>query len=124
MDKLKDLLDKYSKMSEIELFWFDDLLETYENELSCKWISGKEDAIDVYEVYLQDETYILKVCHDSYNKFDGLISLKDASILFEKDESTLRRNISNGKFDIGKDCKKFGKQWVFDIKALEREYNK
>lgn len=124
MDKLKDLLIKYSKMSEIELDWFDNLLETYEDELSCKWISREDDEIDIYEVYLYNENYIIRVCNDSYNKFDGLLSLKDASILFGKDESTLRRNISNGKFDIGKDCKKFGKQWVFDIKALEREYNK
>ena len=54
--------------------------------------------------------------------FEVLISLKEASELFGKDESTLRRNIKNGKFIEGIDCKKFGKQWVFDIKALEREY--
>ncbi|MBQ9013593.1 MAG: helix-turn-helix domain-containing protein [Bacilli bacterium] len=54
--------------------------------------------------------------------FEGLISLKEAAELFGKDESTLRRNIKNGKFIDGIDCKKFGKQWVFDIKSLEREY--
>ncbi len=56
------------------------------------------------------------------SKFDGLVSLKDASIIFKKDESTLRRNISNGKFKENEDVKKFGKQWVFDIDALKREY--
>ena len=55
-------------------------------------------------------------------KFKDLISLKDAAILFGRDESTLRRNIKNGLFKEWEDCIKFGKQWVFDIKALERVY--
>lgn len=58
------------------------------------------------------------------NKFEGLISLKSASIKFNKAESTLKGNIKNGKFKEGIDCKKFGKQWIFDTKALEREYKK
>ena len=58
------------------------------------------------------------------SKFEGLISLKDASIKFNKDESTLRRNIKNKKFIEGEDCIKFGTTWVFDIKALEREYRR
>lgn len=57
-------------------------------------------------------------------KFEGLISLKDASALFKKEESTLRRNIKNGKFIENEDVKKFGTTWVFDIDALEREYRK
>ena len=57
-------------------------------------------------------------------KFKDLISLKDASIMFNKEESTLRRNIKNGLFIEWQDCVKFGKQWVFDIKALERVYGK
>lgn len=57
-------------------------------------------------------------------KFEGLISLKDASMRFNKDESTLRRNIKNKKFIEGEDCIKFGTTWVFDINALEREYKK
>ena len=58
------------------------------------------------------------------DRFKGLISLKDASEMFNKEESTLRRNISNGKFVEGIDCKKFGKQWVFDIDSLFREYGR
>ena len=56
------------------------------------------------------------------NKFEGLISLKEAAIIFNKEESTLRRNISNGKFKKEIDCKKFGTTWVFDIESLKREY--
>lgn len=58
------------------------------------------------------------------SNFNNLISLKDASLMYGKDESTLRRNIKNKKFVEGVDVKKFGKQWVFDIRALEREYKK
>lgn len=55
-------------------------------------------------------------------KFKDLISLKDAAIMFNKDESTLRRNIKNGFFKEWEDCIKFGKQWVFDVKSLEKKY--
>lgn len=58
------------------------------------------------------------------SKFDGLISLKDAANMFGKGESTLKEAIQRGKFKEGEDAKKFGKQWVFDIAALEREYGK
>jgi hypothetical protein len=58
------------------------------------------------------------------NKFNGLISLSDAAKLYSKAESTLRESISRGKFKENIDVKKFGKQWVFDIDALNREYKK
>lgn len=56
-------------------------------------------------------------------KFEGLISLQDAAKLYNKQDGTLRMNIKNGKFANGIDVKKFGTTWVFDISALEREYN-
>lgn len=56
------------------------------------------------------------------NKFKRLVSLKEATEIFCKHESTLKTNIKNGKFVEGVDVRKFGKQWVFDIDALEREY--
>lgn len=69
---------------------------------------------------------IIKLAKEVFkiNKFDKLISLKDASSMFHKEESTLRRNIINGKFKENIDVKKFGKQWVFDLDSLEREYKK
>ncbi|MDB2050381.1 hypothetical protein [Clostridium perfringens] len=83
----------------------------------------------------EDETY-LKIDDNEiiYNseegviveneKFKDLISLKDAAQMFGKEESTLRRNIKNGYFKEWKDCIKFGTTWVFDIKALEKKYNR
>lgn len=63
-----------------------------------------------------------KIKNIQNDKFKNLISLTDASKLFEKDESTLRKNIHNGKFVEWKDCIKFGKSWVFDLEALEKFY--
>lgn len=57
-------------------------------------------------------------------KFKDLISLKDAAAMFNKEESTLRRNISNGFFKEWQDCIKFGTTWVFDVKSLEKKYRK
>lgn len=54
--------------------------------------------------------------------WEELISLKEAAELFECDESTLRRAISNEILQEGIDCKKFGKQWVILRSSMERIY--
>ena len=54
--------------------------------------------------------------------WDNLISLKEAAELYNRDESTLRRAISNGLLKEGTDCKKFGKQWVILKSSMERVY--
>lgn len=56
------------------------------------------------------------------NIFDAILSLSDASFIWNKDDSTLRRNIKNGKFKEDIDVKKFGKQWVITKEAMIREY--
>lgn len=56
------------------------------------------------------------------NIFDDLLSLKEAAELYNREESTLRRAISNGKLVEGEDCKKFGKQWVIKKSSMERVY--
>lgn len=59
-----------------------------------------------------------------HSKFKGLYSIAEAAEMFGRESSTLRRNISNGKFIENEDVKKFGKTWIFRIEALEREYGK
>lgn len=54
--------------------------------------------------------------------WDELISLKEAAELFDREESTLRRAISNGILKEGIDCKKFGKQWVILKSSMEKIY--
>ena len=56
------------------------------------------------------------------NPFDGLISMKDATTMWNLNESTLRKSIAYGKLVNGIDVCKFGKQWVVAIDALIREY--
>ena len=58
------------------------------------------------------------------NRFNRLISLADAGRKYGKHESTLRTLISRGRFKEGVDCKKFGKQWVFDEDALDKFYSR
>ena len=56
------------------------------------------------------------------SKFDGLIALSDATILWGLNESTLRKAISYGKLKVGVDISKYGKQWVITMEAMVREY--
>lgn len=56
------------------------------------------------------------------NIWDKLLSLKEAAEQYGREESTLRRAISNGLLEEGKDCKKFGKQWVILKSSMERVY--
>lgn len=59
-----------------------------------------------------------------HDKFKGLYSIAEAAEMFGRTDSTLRRNVRNGKFVENVDVKKFGKTWIFRIEALEREYGK
>ena len=54
--------------------------------------------------------------------WEELLSLKDAAIMYGKEESTLRRAISSGRLQEGVDCKKFGKQWVILKSSMDRLY--
>ncbi len=54
--------------------------------------------------------------------FDGLIAFTDATMLWNLNESTLRKAISYGKLVNGIDACKFGKQWVVSAEAMKREY--
>ena len=54
--------------------------------------------------------------------FDNLISFGDATLLWDLNESTLRKAISYGKLINGVDVCKFGKQWVISAEAMKREY--
>ena len=54
--------------------------------------------------------------------FDGLTAFSDATELWRLNKITLRKAISYGKLVNGVDVRKFGKQWVVSIDAMEREY--
>lgn len=56
--------------------------------------------------------------------FDGLMAFSEATELWGLSESTLRKAISYGKLVNGVDARKFGKQWVVSVQAMEREYGK
>ena len=52
----------------------------------------------------------------------NLIALSDATILWDLNESTLRKAISYGKLQEGIDVMKYGKQWIITLEAMVREY--
>lgn len=54
--------------------------------------------------------------------FDGLMAFSDATLLWDLNESTLRKAITYGKLINGVDVCKFGKQWIVSIDAMKREY--
>ena len=44
--------------------------------------------------------------------FTGLLSLHEAALIWNIDDSTIRKAIEFGRLVDGDDCCKFGKQWV------------
>ena len=56
--------------------------------------------------------------------FTELISMKEATDKFGLNQSTIRKAIQAGRFKIGEDIFKFGKQWVLVSAAVDREYKK
>jgi len=56
--------------------------------------------------------------------FSELISMREATEMFGLNQSTIRKAIKCGRFVIGEDVFKFGKQWVLVKAAVDREYLK
>lgn len=54
--------------------------------------------------------------------FDGLLAFSDATAIWNLNESTLRKAVSYGKLQNGRDVMKFGKQWLVTKTAMLREY--
>ncbi len=57
-----------------------------------------------------------------FDPFDGLLSTKQATDIWQLNESSLRKAIEYGKLVVGSDVKKFGKQWIVTYDAMKREY--
>ena len=88
-----------------------------------------ECSVDVggYGVSWNDEIDLS--CDELFNNgeeiitpFDKLIALSDATVLWNLNESTLRKAISYGKLQEGIDVMKYGKQWIITMEAMVREY--
>ena len=54
--------------------------------------------------------------------FDGILSFGDASLIWNLNESTLRKAVAYGKFVKGVDVCKYGKQWLISMAAMRRVY--
>ena len=49
--------------------------------------------------------------------------MSDATVLWELNESTLRKAIAYGKLIPGIDVFNFGSQWIVTAAAMQREYS-
>lgn len=54
--------------------------------------------------------------------FNGLLSFGEAAKIWNIDQSTLRKAVTAKRLIDGRDCRKFGKQWVVTVSAMTREY--
>ena len=54
--------------------------------------------------------------------FSQLLSFGEAAEIWGLDPSALRKAVSNGRLKPGIDCRKFGKQWVISVDAMQRLY--
>lgn len=52
------------------------------------------------------------------SSFTGLLSLHEAALIWNIDDSTIRKAIEFGRLVDGDDCCKFGKQWVVTWSAM------
>lgn len=59
-----------------------------------------------------------RASHFISGPFAELCSLAEFAELHGVDESAIRHAIKSGKFRIGTDCMKFGKQWVMSKQAF------
>ena len=92
------------------------LFETAKVDIGGYGIVWNEELdIDAEEVYQNGQ--------DCKTAFTGLIAVSDATIIWELNESTLRKAISYGKLVPGIDAFNFGSQWVVTAEAMNREYN-
>jgi hypothetical protein len=57
------------------------------------------------------------------NILDEVLTIAEASKMYDKDTSTLRRNFDRGaSFKHGVDVRKAGRVWLVTKAAMEREY--
>lgn len=52
--------------------------------------------------------------------FDRLLSFAEAAEIWGLSESTLRKWVERGHLRPGRDCRKFGKQWVVSVDGMRR----
>ena len=56
-------------------------------------------------------------------KINEVLTIAEASSIWNKDVSTLRRNfMTNASFKLGIDCRKSGSTWLVTKEAMERVY--
>lgn len=116
VSKIYDMKKVYSTIAAFKALQRDErLFRSVEVDVGGYGISWNDD-IDLSCDELWDKGVQVE------SPFDGLISLGDATELWNLNESTLRKAIAYGKLIPGVDVCKFGKQWVISADSMRREY--
>lgn len=55
--------------------------------------------------------------------FEELLSFAEAAEIWKLEQSTLRKAVEAGRLKPGRDCRKFGKQWVVTVDAMARAFS-
>lgn len=58
------------------------------------------------------------------NRFEGLMAITEASILYGTSVSTIKRKVREGVLIEGEDIKNYGRQWVVTEEAMDRVFGK
>lgn len=54
--------------------------------------------------------------------YNGMMPLQEAAVVWGVHDSTIRKAIAVGRFSLGVDARKFGKQWFVTKEAMDREF--
>lgn len=129
-NKKAELIIEYVDTDDIAaLVYFDDdikaqqykqqvLKEILEKERMSIFIGNRQDQYGNY-----NEVYMYK--NNEENNLYNVLTINEASILYKKEVSTLRRVFASGiNFQLGVDVRKSGATWLVTKEAMERVYNK
>ena len=102
---LFDWKDSFKRLTENRLFY-----DVYVDAGGCGIVWN--DDVDLSSDELWENGEIIKT------PFDGLLSLEDATFIWNISEQKLKDYILNGKLKNGIDVNKIGKQWVVSTESM------
>ena len=96
----------------------------FNTEFGIEATGGFSD--DLRREELVDKLYIIVPSYEKLitNTINEILTISEASDIWDKEVSTLRRVIKNSKFTEGVDYRKSGNTWLITKSAMERVYGK
>lgn len=89
-----------------------------EERKTLLWLSNWDKAT------IDNVASIIQKARNGRGPFADLLSAAEAADLWNIDDSAIRKAALDGRLTEGKDCKKFGKQWIITRKAMRKVFGK